>query len=195
MQIYNLGYSCFKIKGAKCDILCNPYNPKEIGLSYPSKQTADIVAVSSSKENFLERIDPGYFLINMPGEYEIKGAYVWGYKLTASSRAFMFLIDGFKIAYLGKTNQVLSDDLAGEFSEADIAILPIECEGCLDAEGATEVVSQIEPKIVIPSYYKTSEAPKKFVDAMGKIKTLELDKLSLKSPSDLPKETELVIIK
>ena len=195
MQIYNLGYSCFKIKGTKCDIIVNPYDPKVVGSTYPTKQTADIVAVTGSNENFVERIDAGYFLITLAGEYEIKGAYVWGYKVDAKSQIFMLAVDGFKIVYLGKLNKILSDELAGELSGADIVIVPIGGEACLDAEKATEVVSQIEPKIVIPSYYKTDEVAKNFVTAMGKIKTTEVDKLSLKSTSDLPEETELVIIK
>jgi L-ascorbate metabolism protein UlaG (beta-lactamase superfamily) len=60
-----------------------------------------------------------------------------------------------QIGYLGElTKKETKPELIGYFEDVDILMLPIGGGEMLDAESATELINQIEPKIAIPMYYK-----------------------------------------
>ena len=80
MQINCLGHSCFRLRSSKTTLLMDPFDPKFVGLAM-SKTMADIVTVSHSHRdhNDLTRIkNEDVFVINAPGEYEIKGVSILG---------------------------------------------------------------------------------------------------------------------
>ena len=84
-------------------------------------------------------------------------------------------------------------------SVTDILLIPVGGKYTLDAKTAVEVVSQVEPRIVIPMHYKT---PGNTLDIAGvdkfikeiSIKPTEEKKLKI-SKKDLPQEDmELVVM-
>jgi L-ascorbate metabolism protein UlaG (beta-lactamase superfamily) len=82
----------------------------------------------------------------------------------------------------------------------DILMIPVGGNDSLDAKKAVEVVSQIEPRIVIPMHYAATgikvalDSVEKFIKELG-IKPREEEKLKI-SKKDLPQEDmELVILK
>ena len=105
-------------------------------------------------------------MIAGPGEYELKDIFVSGIKVnfekTSIKTAYLIKLEEISIGYLGEiTKKEITPEIIGFFEGVDILLLPIGGNGMLDADGATEVVNQIEPKIVIPMYYKISELKRK----------------------------------
>jgi len=213
MIIKKLGHSCFKIKNSSASIICDPFDPKKTGLSLP-KQTANIVTVSHDHfdHNFIEIVEGEYFLINTPGEYEIKGVYIYGYKTFHDNKngaergpntVYSIKIDNINIVHLGDLGHKLPDELVGELEETDVLLIPVGGTYTIEPEIATEVISQLEPSIVIPMHYKVDginadfdklKTVEDFTKAMGWENVQKLDKLVLSSRSALPQDTQVVII-
>jgi L-ascorbate metabolism protein UlaG (beta-lactamase superfamily) len=86
----------------------------------------------------------------------------------------------------------MSEDEIEALGEIDILILPVGGNTVMSASGASKVVNEIEPKIVIPSHYKMPgliidvDAMDKFIKEMGGKKE-EMEKLTVKK-KDLPEE-------
>ena len=80
MTISWYGHSCFKIanQGGHLTIITDPFD-KKIGLN-PPRGNADIVVVSHDHDdhNNIKTITGNPFLVNSPGEYEIKGTSILG---------------------------------------------------------------------------------------------------------------------
>jgi L-ascorbate metabolism protein UlaG (beta-lactamase superfamily) len=64
-------------------------------------------------------------------------------------------VDGVKIAHLGDLGAPLSKDQVKEVGRVDILLVPVGGTFTIDAAGATEVVQQLKPRVVIPMHYKT----------------------------------------
>lgn len=87
-----------------------------------------------------------------------------------------------------------------QFEGTDILLIPVGGNFTIGAKKAVEVVSQIEPRIVIPMHYKVPglkidlDGVEKFIKELGLKPTYE-DKLKI-SKKDLPQEDmELVVLK
>ena len=104
-----------------------------------------------------------------------------------------------KICHLGSLDQ---GELASKELEAigdvDILMVPIGGKEALDTKEAIKIMSQIEPKIVIPMYYKIPglkialDGLDKFLKSLGIKKIESLPKLSIKK-KDLPEEEAKII--
>jgi L-ascorbate metabolism protein UlaG (beta-lactamase superfamily) len=113
-------------------------------------------------------------------------------------------MEGMKVAYLGLMNEKEMTPEFGDFlGEVDIMLTPIGGGEMLDAEGAINIIKQVEPKIVIPMYYKIPGLKIKradletFLKKMEVKKSEEMDKLLIKS-KDLEnwgEETAIYILK
>ncbi|MFA6027512.1 MAG: MBL fold metallo-hydrolase [Patescibacteria group bacterium] len=200
MHINWLGLSCFKIQTKGNTIITDPYGDKT-GLTMP-KQKADVVLLSDPKNdnvNNTKRLIGDNFLIDGPGEYELKEDYIYGLKAgeTDQTGNFIFRIESEEISlgFLGVLNHSLTDAQLETMEGVDVLFLPVSS---LTSERRTKIISQIEPRIVIPMYHHIPklklklENVEKFAKEMG-IKNIEAqDKLILKK-KDLPQEETKVI--
>jgi len=193
MNINWYGQTCFKISLSKAkegqDIIIDPPT-KDSGLRGP-KLEADILLSTDSKE----KIPSGnYFLITGPGEYDIKEIYIQG--IGAQGATFYTIeAEDMKLCHLGRTTQKeLTSEQIELIGEVDILFLPLG----LESKTGVKIMSQIEPKVIIPMYYKISKSKEKldsidsFLKVLG-IKNLEkTPKLSIKA-KDLPREEVKII--
>jgi len=172
---------------------------KDIGLKVP-KINSDILIVSNSTKAFSKT--PDTFLIESPGEYGLKGVFVKGIPSLDKNVIYKIEAEGIKICHLGdfKQKELTSQEFE-EIGEIDILMIPIGGGETIDAKTAGSIVSQIEPRMVIPMCYKIPglkmnlESVDEFLKLMGveKIEPQEKIKISIK---DLPKEeTEIIILK
>ena len=91
-----------------------------------------------------------------------------------------------------------------KIGEVDILILPIGGDnngGIISSEQAVRIIKQIDPRIVIPMFYKIPglivklENEEKFLKAMTQ-KSVEMqDKLSIKKKKISDRGTEIVLLK
>jgi L-ascorbate metabolism protein UlaG (beta-lactamase superfamily) len=200
MHISWLGFSCFKIQTKENIIITDPYSDKS-GLKMP-KLKADIILVSDRQNelcNNVDRLSGENFLINQAGEYEIKENLFYAIPAGEADQnknlIFQAESEGMTIGFLGLLNHSLSNEQLETIEGVDILFLPVSS---LTSERRTKIISQIEPRIVIPMYYqlpKTKiklESIEKFAKEMGQKKIEFLDKIVLKK-KDLPQEETRVI--
>lgn len=211
MNIVWYGQTCFKItvqkgKNGLVNLLIDPFE-KEVGLK-PPKSEADIILLTSPKSAPKTPFPKESFLISGPGEYDIKGIYIEGIaeannlKGEKEPRNTIYTIESeeIKICHLGALRQKeLNSQQLERIGDIDILMLPVGGGASLDASEAVKIMSQIEPRITLPAYYKLPnlkeklESPEKFLKSLG-IKSIEpLPKLSLKQ-KDISKEEAKVIL-
>jgi len=194
MNINWYGQTCFKIAAQKdVNIIIDPPT-KESGLRGP-KLEADILLSTDSKE----KIPSGqYFLIDGPGEYDKKEVYIQGIP-AENSTIYVMETEDINICHLGKINQQeLTTEQIEAIGEIDILMIPVGGGQSLEAKSAVKIMSQIEPKIILPMNYKIGKSKEKlnsvdeFLKILG-IKNMEkMPRLSIKA-KDLPKEEVKII--
>jgi len=108
-------------------------------------------------------------------------------------------IDDISVVHLGDLGDVLDSAQLEKLAGTDILLIPVGGKYTIDAKKAVEVISQIEPRIVIPMHYKTEgvkidlDPLDKFIKEIGVAPSYE-EKLKI-SKKDLPQEDmELVIL-
>ena len=188
-KIYWAGQSCFEIsvsnsRDHEANIVIDPFD-EETGLKVPNL-TADILLVTHNHHdhNNTKAVKGEYFLVNGPGEYEVKGVFVQGipsFHDTASGKEkgqntiYTIEAEGMKFCHLGDLGQKeLTDEQIDKIGTVDVLMIPVGGEYTISSAEAIKITSQIEPRIVIPMHY---ELPKlkvkldpveKFLKAMGK---------------------------
>jgi L-ascorbate metabolism protein UlaG (beta-lactamase superfamily) len=199
MNISWYGQNCFKIitqkeKNGQINILIDPFD-KETGLRSP-KMEADILLVSGET-----KVPAGdYFLITGPGEYDLKGAYIKGIK-AGSGTIYVIESEEIKICHLGSLKQKeLTADQLEVIGEVDVLMVPVGGGESLTADAAVKIISQIEPKITIPMYYKITglreklDGVDKFLKVLGIKSLAPEDKLLLKKKDILEEEAKIVVL-
>ncbi|MBI4272549.1 MBL fold metallo-hydrolase [Candidatus Uhrbacteria bacterium] len=206
MVIQWYGHACFRIQGNSTDvaILIDPFDAS-IGWKLP-RLSADVVLVSTDtkEHNALETVKKGEgkepFIIQEAGEYEVRGALIHGIPLSLSSRIFVIRVDEMTILHCGSLNRELTESELDNIGRVDILVLPIGGGNVLDAKKANEIVSEIEPRIVIPMQYRLTglrtvhEPADPFFKALG-IKPPEAQDKYKILKKDLPAgEMQLVVL-
>lgn len=164
MEITFLGHSSFKIKTKTATLVTDPYNSESVGLIYP-KTEADIVTISHEHKdhNDISKIDKAPFIINGAGEYEIKDVLIYGIPAYHDSQegkergkitVYTIEAEGLRLCHLGDLGHKLTPKQLEQVNGVDVLFIPVGGVYTIDAKGALEVVSQIEPKIVIPMHYQ-----------------------------------------
>lgn len=204
MQIQYFGLSSFKITTKNATIITDPFH-KDSGLT-PPRGNAELVLLAE-KTNPLTSATGGIsgtvFTVSDPGEYDISGVTITGIPLKQEQGYInLYLIESedIKILNLGHIKEFsISEDELESLGEIDILILPVGGNTVLDGTTAAKIVNQIEPKIVIPSYYASEgliidvDKPEKFVKEMGG-KAEHLEKLSIKKKDLTGEGTSTMIL-
>ena len=189
------GQNCFKIQFEKSFLIIDPFNPKETGLSLNNPK-ADIVAFTDSEAEAKE-VKPAngdIFRISSPGEYEIKGIFIYAISL-GDKKNLIYHIESeqVSIGHLGNLNRTLSSKELEQLNGIDVLLIPVGGNKVLDAVKAVDLVSQIEPRIVIPMHYalpglkEKLDSVDRFCKEVGSCEKEKLDKLKV-AKKDLPAE-------
>lgn len=163
MDIYYLGHSSFKLKGKNATLITDPFSEKMTGIKFP-KTEADIVTISHNHEdhNQSEGIDGNPYIIYNPGEYEIKNVSVFGIGAfhddkqgaeRGKNTIFVIEMDKMRICHLGDLGHKLDDKILEEVDGVDILMIPVGGSATINPAEAMQVITQIEPKIVLPMHY------------------------------------------
>ena len=209
MEITWYGHSCFRITERKmATVVTDPFDHKEIGYS-ELKLRADIISVSHDApgHSFVKAVKGAKWEITGPGEYEIGGVFLTAVATGTPDKengkpnlAFVFDYEGVNVVHLGDINKVPTRKQVEAFGNVDILLIPVGAGGGLNAAKAAEVVSLIEPRIVIPMHYSTPDSKLEldgldaFLKQMGLSTEPEvLESLSVKA-SGIPDETKVVVL-
>ena len=208
MEITWYGHSCFRITERNmATVVTDPFDHAEIGYK-PLNLKADIITVSHDApgHNFVKGVKGSKWQITGPGEYEIGGVFLTAVQTGKNGKSddhnivFVFDYDGVNVAHLGDIKSVPSRKEVEAFGNVDILLVPVGGGGGLNAPKAAEVVSLIEPGIVIPMHYSTPETNLKlsslnaFLKQMG-VSSKPADQESLKiNRSGIPEDTKVVVL-
>jgi len=212
MTISWLGQSCFKIQGKDVALVTDPYGAG-VGFKLP-RLSAQIVTVSHDHDDH-NNIDGVHgesgenpFIITGPGEYEVKGVFVYGIPFWhdksegqehGESTAYRIEMEGISIAHLGDLGHPLSEEQVAKLDGVDILLIPVGGKRTIGAREAAEIINEIEPRVVVPMHYKIPglkidlEPVDKFLKEMGASKAEHLPKLKI-TKKDLPQEETKIII-
>ena len=164
MDITYLGHSSFKIKTKTATVITDPFDPKFVGLKYSGVE-GDIVTVSHdhADHNSIDKVTLTKKIVDGPGEYEISGVSIMGYKTFHDDKkgeergvntVYVIEAEGLRLVHLGDIGHALSDDLVDEIGDVDILMVPVGGFYTIGPKEATEIITKIEPYFVIPMHYK-----------------------------------------
>jgi len=214
-KIYWAGQSCFQIsvsnsRDHSADIVIDPYD-EETGLKLPNL-LADIVLVTHQHHdhNNVKGIKGTPFLIDGPGEYEIKEVFIQGIpsfhddkegKEKGLNTIYVIEAEEIRFCHLGDLGQKqLTDEQLEKIDSVDVLMIPVGGDFTIDSASAQKIIGQIEPKIVIPMHYALPKSKakldsvEKFLKTMGKPSIAPQEKFVVKA-STLPKEgMEIVVL-
>jgi L-ascorbate metabolism protein UlaG (beta-lactamase superfamily) len=207
-EIKWLGHACFRIRAREATIVMDPV-PRSLGYKV-DKQRADIVTLSHEHPGHTatEIISGEYKVVHGPGEYEMNEVFITGIRTYHDNKrgeehgrntAYLVEVENMTICHLGDLGHPLSAEQVEALSSVDILIVPIGGGTVLDAEAASEVVGQIDPKMVIPMQYRTPygdsdrEGLERFLKEMAVPEVRGVDKITIRA-SDLRESTEVVVL-
>lgn len=208
MEIIWLGHSCFRLRGKNVTIITDPY---EDSVGYKlGRVTADIVTISHDHydHNNLAAVNDSPKVINGPGEYEIGGIFITGIQTwhdaeggskRGRNTAYVVEMDDLVLCHLGDLGHVLTTEQAEAMSNVDVLMIPVGGTFTISAAQAAEVISLIEPRLVIPMHYQTEalkmeiDPLERFTRAMGLKEIPSQPKLSV-TKSSLPDETQVAVL-
>jgi L-ascorbate metabolism protein UlaG (beta-lactamase superfamily) len=139
-----------------------------------------------------------------PGEYEIGGVFITGIATNQDVNAaenilYLFDYGGVTIAHLGDMAKVPTQTQIEALEEVNVLLVPVGGGNSLNAAQAAELVSMLEPNIVVPMHYKIPklklelEDVERFLKEMG-ITMPEVETSLKVTPTSVPEETQVVLL-
>jgi L-ascorbate metabolism protein UlaG (beta-lactamase superfamily) len=208
MEITWYGHSCFRIREKDTVVVTDPFG-KDTGYTRPPIR-ADVITISHDHPGHNNQVGfrGEHKVFAAPGEYEVNGVFITGISTFHDARSgsargpnvvFLFDFDGLSVCHLGDLGHVLNQGQVEALGDVDVLLVPVGAAHTLSLSQASEVISQIEPRLVIPMHYKTSaekarlEPVDKFFKEMGAVPMPAQPELKV-TKSGLPEETQIVLL-
>jgi L-ascorbate metabolism protein UlaG (beta-lactamase superfamily) len=209
MEITWYGLSCFRLtERGLASVVTDPYDHSAVGFS-PLKLRGNIVTISHAApgHNYESAVKSKQRVISGPGEYEIGGVFITAVQTNGKKREksklrntlYVFDYNGITVAHLGDLSRVPSQAQVEALGNVDVALVPVGGGRGLNAAKAAEVVSLIEPGIVIPMHYGTPDCKiklnplDKFLKEMG-LGDVEPQPSIKITRSSIPTETKVEVL-
>jgi L-ascorbate metabolism protein UlaG (beta-lactamase superfamily) len=205
MELTWYGLSCFRLNDrGMASVVTDPYD-SSVGLS-SLKLKGDVVTIShdATGHNNASAVSSKKHTLTGPGEFEIGGVFITGISTTRSVNEidnvlFLFDYNGLTIAHLGDMAEVPTQTQIEALEQVNILLVPVGGGQSLNAAKAAELVSMLEPSIVVPMHYDMEglsvelDGVDRFLQEMGSTEPSEEASLRI-TPSSLPEETEVVLL-
>jgi L-ascorbate metabolism protein UlaG (beta-lactamase superfamily) len=211
MEISWLGHSCFQLRGKNVTLITDPFSP-QLGYTL-GKVSAPIVTVSHNHagHNYVEGVAGNPRVVRGPGEYEISDVLITGVASYHDNKRgqelgrntiYVIHMDDIVICHLGDLGHTLQEEQLEEVADADVLLIPIGGHHTLNATQAAEIISQVEPRIIIPMHYRTSalEGKRDTLDPLDKfcremgVETITAQAKLVVTRNNMPAEAQVVIL-
>lgn len=201
-----MGHSAFRLRGKEVTIVTDPYSP-ENGINM-GKPSAAIVTVSheAPDHSYIDGVSGEPRLVKGPGEYEVADVLIAGVATQSEpfkgpiNTAYVFRFDDLAVCHLGDVHDKLSNDQVEAIGAIDVLLIPVGGGDGLTPSVASEVVSQLEPMVVVPMQYAIEGMKSDglrpvddFLRDMGFKDYAPEPRLSV-TRSTLPSETRIVVL-
>jgi L-ascorbate metabolism protein UlaG (beta-lactamase superfamily) len=217
VEVQWYGRTCIRLRGRDAVVVSDPYQavvgPTGRGI------TGDIVTFSHPDDHPLPKAKgkpsrdgstllpsslEDAFVLDGPGEYEVKhvlvtGVRTWRDDAQGEKRgrqvAFAVELDGIHTIHLGEIGHLLTEEKLADIGPVDVACVPIG--GALGPTKAAELISQLDARIVVPMPVSDDDAAvddalARFFHEMGGAPTPQ-QKLTV-TPSTVPQEATTVLL-
>ena len=209
MQISWKGQRCIyisaqRLKSDPVSLVIDPVSDGS-GLKMSSVDTNILLSTIGKIDIDNKTIKGEPFVIDGPGEYEIKDIFIRGIDLKNDSgkeRNTVYVIDAedMVLCHLGAINKKeLTAVEIEKIGDVDILIIPVGGKTTINGDVARKIISQIEPKLIIPVSYQLPQLKEdidpvdSFLKVMGVKAPETINKLTIKS-KDLPAEDNRVVV-
>ncbi|HRJ76498.1 MAG TPA: MBL fold metallo-hydrolase, partial [Anaerolineales bacterium] len=176
MEITWYGHSCFRLTERNyATVVTDPFDHKKVGYD-ALKLKAEIVTVSHDAPGHsnVDAVKGTTHTITGAGEFEIGGVFITAVQTNSKkgkdkirNTLYVFDYDGITVAHLGDLQEVPTQSEVEALGTVNVLLIPVGGGSSLNAAKASEVVSLIEPNIVIPMHYSTP-ATKVSLDSLNK---------------------------
>ncbi len=201
------GEGCFKVQTGGLTLITDPFD-SSIGLTPPRGKNNILLKTltpwplkSDEAKNEEEKEVRG------AGEYEIQGITIQGFSLPKDSSdkflktAYKVTAENISLGFLGHLSEELPTEALEGLKDSDILFIPAGGKPFLDSEKAAKLIKQLEPKMVVGSFFKVPKLKRKagdwkdLAEEIGQ-KPEILDKLSVRK-KDLAeqKKTSMAVLK
>ena len=208
MEITWYGRSCFRLRGRGASVVTDPFSP-EMGYRLP-RMSASLVTVSNDDEehNYTRIVRDRPYLIQGPGEYEVGGIFVIGVRTypedkrgaeNGKNTAYLIEFEEMAICHLGDLGHLPTQEQIEELDGIDILMIPVGGRDVLTSARAAEVVSMLEPRLVIPMRYRIPDMDRematvtRFLGEMNAKDVQPQENLRV-TVSQLPSETGVALL-
>lgn len=164
-----LGHSCFLFTGGGQRILVNPFKPVGCTAKYPApKVSANLVMISSRllDEGFIEGLPGKPKLLFEPGAYRVNGLQIQGIRTShdrvggfrfGTNVCWSWTMAGLKILHLGGIAAPITLEQKILMGRPDLLLIPVGGgDKSYTPEEAKAAIATLEPRLVIPTQYRTS---------------------------------------
>jgi len=187
-------------------VVTDPYSAGA-GLE-PPKLKADVVTISRDhpRHNNVNAVIGAQRgdvrKITGPGEYEMGGVFITGVAMRPEKKSadpkctvYAFNFDGLSVAHLGGLSFVPTQSQIDALETVDVLLVPISGDDELNPAQAAEVISMIEPSVVVPMGYgpKSKDSLNKFLKEMGLTNPQTQEALKV-TRSSLPEDTQVILL-
>ena len=200
------GGQAFRVSFGDLTLAFNPVS-KESKLKTASFG-ADVVLVTTKHSDMngsdqASRGDKEAFVVDGPGEYEVKDVIIKGFQTESIyggeerlNTVYVVDLEGMTICFSGALkNPSVGAEASEEIDNVDILFVPIDGEGELNSAEAYKLAVGLEAKIVIPmGAHMTKEHITQFLKEGGGEGTKAVDKLTLKPKDVAGKTGEIVVL-
>ncbi|OGG43474.1 hypothetical protein A2841_02525 [Candidatus Kaiserbacteria bacterium RIFCSPHIGHO2_01_FULL_48_10] len=206
MVIQKAGAFCFKLSAGPVTVAVNP--PSSRSKHKVSKFGADIVLVSVPHDdwNGVETATHGEkdpFVISGPGAYEVGDVNIAGYGSPASyadvlsdvgNTMYTIDMDGIRVLILGAiSSSKIPAEVREELDGIGVVLVPVG-EGALDAKGAHELATSIEPNVIIPYAVGDDKGVTAFLKAEGETGLKPTDKFTVRAKELAAMDGDVVLL-
>jgi hypothetical protein len=191
MDVKYLGWQSFLFKGREASVITQPFSKRD-GVEFPKVQ-ADIILASKTPSAPAKNKKPVLFY--GPGEYEVSGVEVQGFK-----GGFWFMLDRRGITWLYEYD---------EYEKAPEALTDILLIGITQGNGDWEkkvekILSHFSPAYIIPfpvgdtnlskEQLKSFSWSKRFLDMVDEEKLEPVDVLRIADTQELGEEKSIILL-
>lgn len=183
MVINYFGDGCFRLQSGELSLLVNPASNR-----LKADVTIKTLAITDAPISGDE--------IALPGEYESKGIEIQGWQVREESTekftktVFAVTMEDMRFVFLGHLSKPLSAAFLEDLGETDVVFVPTGDSHFIDPADAAKLMRQIEPKVIIPSYFKS---PDELVKALG-VKPEAMEKFTFKKKDIADAKGRLIVL-
>lgn len=216
VTIQNLGHTCFLFSGDGQRILVNPFRPIGCTAGYRAPQVeADVVMISSRllDEGAIDGLSGAPRILYEPGVYEFAGRQIQGIgtahddvggRRFGINVAWKWIQGGVNLLHLGGVAAPISVEQQILMGRPDVLLIPVgNGPKAFTPEEAQAAVQTLNPKLVVPTQYRTSAADEatcdilpidNFLSLVGGLPVQQVGSSITVAQGDLPESTQIRVM-